>query len=298
VPYLLALGHEEENLIQELRGPGGAIDFFRQRDIHWWKKKETGDDLNRSGPTRNMLSSQIACVNVFMSLAADREALLLLLRSVDPEVTDIVPIASSAGTTLVEFEWCGLKSPIEGGPLRRGKYVTNADALMIGRVGQLRRAYLWEWKYIEAYQGHISLAVGQSGTKRIQTYRPLYDNSASFNSKEIPITEFFYEPFYQLMRLRLLADRMVSIPELDISSATLVLVCPEGNTAYLETITSPELLARFPKSRTVPEVFSKTMRDSSGFNWTSPQKILTFVRKYCSPLLVKRLEYLRERYGW
>ena len=298
VPYLLAVGYEEESLIPQLRGAGGAIDFFRQRGIHWWKSKESGDDLDRSGPTRNLLSSQVACVNVLMSLASDSEALLLMLRSLDREVTEVVAVDSRAGSALVEFEWCGLKYSLEGTRPSRGQFVTNADVFMIGRVGRDLRAYLWEWKYAECYKPNVSLAGGSSGAKRLRRYTSLFEQSASFKREEIPITELLYDPFYQLMRLRLLADRMTSIRELGVSSAKLIVVCPEGNSAYLETITSPGLRSRFPECRTVTDVFSKTLRETCDFRLTSPHQLISAVRDNCSPQLKLRLECLHERYGW
>ena len=40
--------------------------------------------------------------------------------------------------------------------------------------------------------------------------------------------EFLYEPFYQAMRLRLLADRMVRERQLGVSDAKVVVVVPKG----------------------------------------------------------------------
>ena len=44
--------------------------------------------------------------------------------------------------------------------------------------------------------------------------------------------DFLYEPFYQIMRQRLLADRMVHECELGIDEAKVVVVVPEENWAY------------------------------------------------------------------
>ena len=41
--HLLAHGHEEENLIPELRGENGARKFFRERTIKWWTNSRSGD---------------------------------------------------------------------------------------------------------------------------------------------------------------------------------------------------------------------------------------------------------------
>ena len=80
-PHLLSLGCEEENLYPGVRGSGGAIDFFRQRGIKWWKSSRSGDDVETHGPTRNMASSQVACVNFLLPLATIPGALLPALRT-------------------------------------------------------------------------------------------------------------------------------------------------------------------------------------------------------------------------
>ena len=79
-PHLLALGYEVENLFPGVRGGGGAIDFFSQRGIKWWKSSRSGDDSKVDGPTRNMASSQVACVNFLLPLVSIPGALLTALR--------------------------------------------------------------------------------------------------------------------------------------------------------------------------------------------------------------------------
>src|SRR5438309_2298199 len=67
--HLLALGHELENLIPSLRGESGALSFFRERGIKWWRNSRSGDTNDSDGPTRNLASSQVACVNFLLPLA-------------------------------------------------------------------------------------------------------------------------------------------------------------------------------------------------------------------------------------
>ena len=62
------------------------------------------------------------------------------------------------------------------------------------------------------------------------------------------------------MRLRLLADRMANKGELGVTEAKVVVVVPEGNTTYRETITSPPLADRFPNLKTVSDVFRATLK--------------------------------------
>ena len=72
--YLLAVGHEDENLYPSLRGASGARRFFKWRGIRWH-----GSD----GPTRNMVSSQIACVNFLLPLADIPGAVAAAVRAID-----------------------------------------------------------------------------------------------------------------------------------------------------------------------------------------------------------------------
>ena len=75
--------------------------------------------------------------------------------------------------------------------------------------------------------------------------------NSAFNPDAVPELDcFLYEPFYQIMRQRLLADRMVRDRELDVDEAMVVVVVPEENWAYRavksdRTVTSPLLARRF-----------------------------------------------------
>ena len=62
-PHLLVLGCELENLYPGIRGAGGAVGFFGERDIRWSNSSENVGNLQANDPTRNMISSQVACVN-------------------------------------------------------------------------------------------------------------------------------------------------------------------------------------------------------------------------------------------
>ena len=109
--HLLALGRELDNLYPTLRGEDGARRFFAERAIKWWQDARNGDDSNGTGPTRNMASSQIACVNFHLPLADIPEGLLATARALDDDVTDIVPICDQSP---IEFEWIGLGHALEG----------------------------------------------------------------------------------------------------------------------------------------------------------------------------------------
>ena len=65
----------------------------------------------------------------------------------------------------------------------------------------------------------------------------------------IPLEDWFYDPLYELMRLRLLGDRMIQTKEFGIDEVKLVVVCPSENTGYLQTITSTGMRRSLPQCK-------------------------------------------------
>ena len=304
--HLLAVGYEDDNLYPLLREDDIARKFFAARGIKWWKSSRSGDNTDTDGPTRNMASSQIACVNFLLPLAGAPEALLAILREIDPDVLRVenleylsrdtgAPLSSS-----VDFEWVGLDSCLEGGPGTRGANTTSVDALMVGVTeAGVRRGYLFEWKYIEEYIGAEYLGDGKSGETRRRRYTERYASGDSRFNGKVPLEEFFYEPFYQIMRLGLLADKMAQDEEFGISEAKVVVVCPEGYDAYRETITSPALRVRAPNATSVEEVVQAALREPASFKITSPEKLVAAVRESDAEGSASDwLAYQHERYGY
>ena len=196
--HLLAPGHEEENLFPGIRGPSGAVDFFAQRNIKWWDASKSKD--GGYAPTRNMASSQVACVNFLLPLAGVPGGLLSVLQSLDTDVREVVDIHHEGRHSPVEFEWIGTNESLEGGR-RGGAYETSVDAFMIAdTVSGQRRAYLLEWKYVERYLSGRPEYKGAraSGQTRRRTYEERFKASfSSFNPVMAPeLDDFLYEPFY------------------------------------------------------------------------------------------------------
>ena len=91
--YLLTLGHEDQNLFPTTRGEDGARKFFCERGIKWWRDtKHTGDSPGVHGPTRNMASSQVACLNFLLPLAQNPSALTNMLSVLDDDVANVVEL--------------------------------------------------------------------------------------------------------------------------------------------------------------------------------------------------------------
>ena len=114
--HLLAVGREIENLYPGLLGNDGALRFFHDRDIKWWTNVRSGDRCvggGFEGPTRNLASSQVACVNFLLPLVETPDALVAFLQCLDDDVTGVEPIVDQRGhRSLVEFEWVGWDRPL------------------------------------------------------------------------------------------------------------------------------------------------------------------------------------------
>ena len=296
-----------ENLFRGIRGPDGAIAFFGQRGIKWWKSSRSGDDFDTKGPTRNMASSQVACVNFLLPLPGIPGALAAALRTLDGDVHAVVDIRHESRTSPVEFEWLGIPRSLEGGRTR-GSQNTSVDGFVIAETtAGRRRAYLLEWKYVESYLSNRPSFKGEGTpgeTRRRRYTEPFYAPYSSFEPAAAPeLEDFFCEPFYQIMRQRLLADRMVQQRELDVDEAKVVVVVPEDNQAYRRVAdrsatTSPRLAQRFPGLETVHEMIRACLKNPDAqFDMVAPSLLLEGVVRSLPDESVEWANYWRERYG-
>ena len=166
---------------------------------------------------------------------------------------------------------------------------------MVAETPGGRRAYLMEWKYVEEYRTEDK-GEGQSGETRRRRYAHLYEESPSFNAK-VPFDAWLFEPFYQILRLRLLADRMVRNRELGVSEAKVVVVVPEENRAYRERVTSPSLATAFP-DRTVSGIVEETLlRPDRAYASVSQSNLADSVQSRCRDDSPDWGAYHRGRYG-
>ena len=305
--HLLAQCCEIENLFPGIRGEGGAIDFFKQRRIAWWTSPASGDSGRADKPTRNMASSQVACVNFLLPLASIPGALLAVLRAFDDDIVGVVDISHSGDKSPVEFEWIGLGGSLEGGRTR-GSQNTSIDAFLVAETSSgRRRAYLLEWKYVERYLRNRPEFKGEGsrGDTRRSRYAERFGAPfSSFNPATAPnMDDFLYEPFYQIMRQRLLADRMVEERELGIEEAKVAVVVPKENWAYRtisdgRTTTSPPLVRRFPGLNTVEDVVRESLREgASRFDMVAPSLLANAVSKCLPGETAEWADYWRSRYG-
>jgi len=106
---------------------------------------------------------------------------------------------------------------------------------------------LGEWKYTEDYKNTKSKALGSSGNTRLGIYKPLIKESGLRLSRNIKFVDLFFEPFYQMMRLQLLAAAMEKpVPgedtgEMDADIVSVLHASPAANEGLRNTVTSPAL---------------------------------------------------------
>jgi hypothetical protein len=278
-----------------------AADFFTSRSIKWWKAR---DESGMPGPTRNLTSSQVACVNFFLPLTSSADALVGVLKALDDDIVSVEPIVYDAAVTgarcssLIELEWVGLTGTLEGAPSTRGANVTSADALVLGvtRSGA-KRAYILEWKYCERYRLDECKGEGAAGDTRRSRYSRAYADADSPFTGAVPFDAMLYDPFYQLMRLGLLGAKLVRDRELDVSEARIVVACPAANTAYRARVTSPSLRAAFPKG-TVASIMSSVTRDPAMFRVVDQAMLGAAALAAGGASVSDWYGYNSERYGW
>jgi hypothetical protein len=298
--HLLAEGCEQENLYPFIRGPEGALRFFSDRKIKWWRSTRSGDTAGVNAPTRNLASSQTACVNFLLPLASITGALATCLKVVDKDVQSVINIEYDGFNSPVEFEWLGCGSTLEKSAYTRGANATSADAFMLADCkGGVKRAYLFEWKYVESYEIGDYKGEGPSGETRRRRYKNLYEANDSSFTGAVPFDELLFEPIYQIMRLRLLADRMVRCSEFGVNEATVVVVCPQENLEYRDQITSRPLATRLKEKTSLEAAIKSSLKDPTGFIMTSQEQLGTaLMQKISDARIADWYQYHSGRYGW
>ena len=222
-----------ENLTPDIRPVAEA--YFHQHGITWHRHANHG------------LSSQTCCLNFLMPLAERPDVLSRLVgRALDiapPKMRSVEP-GPDGRDWFVGFEWTGKEDYLgewpKGGRATRGANATSADAVIQFAGDDGPETLLIEWKYTEAYGAPLQDRRRTDGTGGNDTRARRYGDKAF--SPDGPLRadmglrldDFFWEPFYQLLRQQMLAWRM----ERALGERVRVLhISPAGNTA-LHRVTS------------------------------------------------------------
>ncbi len=199
--FVLNEGQTKYNLYSSIR----ECEYFKQNNINWWDGKDF--------PTGHTLSSQIACLNHLMPIMSDKDAVREIVHNIDNRLTEVLPIENSESESepdaiYIAFEVVGKRDILNEGRLQRGSNCTSIDALILARDNEGRTLLLpIEWKYTESYN-KSDKAANASGRTRQKRYNSLIAESRQL--KSLPAYEgsiYYQEPYYQLMRQTLWAER-------------------------------------------------------------------------------------------
>jgi hypothetical protein len=143
----------------------------------------------------------------------------------------------------IGFEWIGqadyLNESNQHGRRTRGANCTSADAIVGFRDDGCDQTLLIEWKYTESYGPPIAPA---GNPTRIARYANLaFAPEGPIRSDlGLVLSDFFYEPFYQLVRQQMLAFQMQRAKEDGSDRVRVLHIAPAANVA-LRKVTSPNL---------------------------------------------------------
>ncbi len=256
-PYRLDPDYFALNLAPNIRAK--AVRHFAETGIAWHLHANHG------------LSSQVCCLNFLMPLAQDPIALAEVVgRALGIAPPEMMPMESdeSGEDWYVAFEWIGqddyLNEAGKDGARKRGANATSTDAAVRFRHEGRIEIALIEWKFSEKYGAPISPT---GNATRVNRYRDIAfaPNGPIRTDLGLTLEDFFWEPFYQMLRQQMLATQMQKASELHAERVRVVHISPAGNTD-LHKVTAPAL-RRFGDDAF--GVFGKLLCDPNDFvGWT------------------------------
>lgn len=259
--YRLAPHRLEFNLAPSIRAVAPA--YFNEKRITWHIHASHG------------LSSQVCCLNFLMPLATRPDVLSrVIANSLGIEPPEVLEIerGPKGEHWFIGFEWIGERDYLnEGGATSsrtRGANATSSDAILRFRHAGRIETLLVEWKYTETYGAPIPNKAREGAAHtpneiRTARYRELMfaPNGPIRDDLSLKLEDFFWEPFYQLMRQQMLAFQMEKAYEAGTERVRVLHISPAGN-QRLHAVTS-KALNRFGADAFA--VFAKTLVNPSAF---------------------------------
>jgi len=150
---------------------------------------------------------------------------------------------------------------------KRGAGNTSIDAMMMYETQDGKKVMLLvETKYSESY-GVSYKRFRSDGTDRFENYEEFfYGKDSPIDLEMAPnLTDFLYEPFYQLLRHSLLASQIMATGKPKVSRVQVVHLTVTGNRDLL-TVTAPKFRSL---GATTYEVWQKLLKDTSAFSLVS-----------------------------
>jgi hypothetical protein len=254
--YRLLPQHKALNLAPDIRDEAAV--YFAAHGITWHQH------------ANHALSSQVNCLNFLMPLATRPK---LLAKVIGKALCTSSPVmleveAGPGGRPwFVGFEWIGradyLNEGGKSGARTRGANATSADAVVrFKNEGRIETALI-EWKYTESYGAPIPPGGNEV---RLGRYSSLVfaPNGPIRADLGLAISDFFWEPFYQLLRQQMLAFQMQAAHENGAERVRVLHISASGNHA-LHKVTAPafqrhgdDVFEVFRKFLVQPDAFSSS----------------------------------------
>jgi hypothetical protein len=208
--------------------------YFRAKKISWHTH------------SNHALSSQVCCLNFLMPLAEKPNMLSRLVgHALDilPPTMLEVEKGPDGRPWFIGFEWNGQTDYLHEGDRQgsrtRGANSTSADAVVRFQHNGRNETLLIEWKYTESYGQPIPPKGNPTRINRYQSLAFAPDGPIR-NDLGLSLEDFFYEPFYQLLRQQMLAFQMEKAREAGTDRVHVLHISPLANIA-LTRVTSPTL---------------------------------------------------------
>lgn len=251
----------ELSLLPEVRPM--ALELFAELAIPW--HAGVGN-----GPSNNLLSSQVQCVNACGQMVTDPDRLVRAFSGPlgTVEVFEIEPGRHLTFEYIGDSDYFG-ESP--GGERVRGSMCTSVDAAFVHHTRDGRvELILLEWKYTEAYR--LRQADPAKDATRLKRYgTALIDPDGPVRADLLDFAFLLDEPLYQLMRQQLLADQLEKNHAHGADRVRVVHVLPPANTGYQRSLHRP---AQNALGSTVGEVWAKLLRGLDRFVSIDPAVFL------------------------
>lgn len=244
---------------------------FRQEILNHFSAGQ--DPIQWHQHCNHALSSQVCCVNFLGPLMRRPAVLSQVIASACgmAAAPQLLPVGQDCqgSDIFLDFEWIGAANhldewPANGNP-SRGANATSADAVaqMVDADGSVT-TLLIEWKYTENYGPAISES-GNATRMRRYSDKAFHPDGPLRNDLGLTVADFFWEPFYQLLRQQMLAWRMERVQEAGAARVKVLHISAAGNRA-LHKVTAPAL-QRFGADAF--EAFQACLIDPSRFKATS-----------------------------
>ncbi|MFH1560530.1 MAG: hypothetical protein ABID84_03875 [Chloroflexota bacterium] len=307
--------YSAENLYDGIRDE--AVRYFTERRIPWH------DGLNgRRLPSNHLCCSQSCCVNFLFPMASEPRLLERVFRHVFPNLREVLPILGDGVSgeeprRYLGFEWIGTRDYLgehigKRGTRTRGANYTSADFVFrfLEQDGKIHLV-LGEWKYTEeagtTQYGAQQGAEDRKPEVRRRTYWSAFSRGGgtfSVKDKDKELYDaLFFGPFYQFMRLQLLAQEMVMGDhgrEMDADVASVLWVCPEANKEFRRPRALPPYLAQGSSGKETFAVWRELIGNGQ-FQVMATEALLDILAADAKlgPDPVSRwVSYLSARYEW